>query len=254
MSRWAVNATWDDVPHLTEAQKKALWDAIPAHQRKARAQGIPVLGSGLIFPVDEEEIKVAPFQMPVYWPKIGGMDFGWDHPFGAVELTFDPEGDVVYVTKAYRARQETPILHVAALKAWGNWIPWAWPHDGLQHDKGSGEQLAKQYESHGLNMLGNRATFSDGSNGVEAGVMEMLDRMQTGRLKVFANLAEWFEEFRLYHRKDGKIVKEADDLLAATRYGIMMLRHALLPPALRSENRKKAVARNPLGADPLESF
>ena len=28
------------------------------------------------------------------------------------------------------------------------------------------------------------------------------------------------------HRKDGKVVKEGDDLMAATRYGIMMLRFA----------------------------
>ena len=56
--------------------------------------------------------------------------------------------------------------------------------------------------------------------------MEMLDRMKTGRLKVYDHLNDWFEEFRLYHRKDGKVVKLADDLLAATRYGIMMLRFA----------------------------
>lgn len=84
--------------------------------------------------------------------------------------------------------------------------------------------------------------------------MEMLDRMQTGRLKVFKHLNDWFEEFRLYHRKDGKVVKEADDLMSATRYGIMMLRHALLSPELRSENRKKRERMNPLGADPLASF
>jgi len=28
----------------------------------------------------------------------------------------------------------------------------------------------------------------------------------------------------LYHRRDGKVVKEGDDLMAATRYGVMMLR------------------------------
>jgi deoxyadenosine/deoxycytidine kinase len=33
-----------------------------------------------------------------------------------------------------------------------------------------------------------RATFEDGSFGVEAGIAEMFDRMQTGRLKVFAHL------------------------------------------------------------------
>jgi hypothetical protein len=70
------------------------------------------------------------------------------------------------------------------------------------------------------------AQFDDGSVSVEAGLMMMLDRMRTGKLKVFKEHNEWWEEFRLYHRKDGKVVKEGDDLLCATRYGLMMLRYA----------------------------
>ena len=58
--------------------------------------------------------------------------------------------------------------------------------------------------------------------------MDMLDRMQTGRFKVFSNLSDWFEEFRMYHRKDGKVVKERDDLLSATRYALMMKRKAVV--------------------------
>ncbi len=50
--------------------------------------------------------------------------------------------------------------------------------------------------------------------------------METGRWKVFDHLTEWFEEFRLYHRKDGKIFKEYDDLICASRYAMMMLREA----------------------------
>ena len=67
--------------------------------------------------------------------------------------------------------------------------------------------------------------------------MEMLTRMQTGRFKVFADLLDWFEEFRLYHRKDGKVVKVGDDLMSATRYGVMMLRYAeLITPPPRQGN------------------
>jgi hypothetical protein len=73
-----------------------------------------------------------------------------------------------------------------------------------------------------------RATFEDGSFGVEAGITEMFDRMQTGRLKVFGHLNQWFEEFNLYHRRDGLIVKEGDDLLSATRYAMMMKRSAIV--------------------------
>jgi hypothetical protein len=100
----------------------------------------------------------------------------------------------------------------------------------LQHDKGSGDQLAAQYRSNGLAMLPERATFETGESGVEAGLADMLERMETGRWKVFSHLAEWFEEFRLYHRKDGRVVKERDDLLSASRYGLMMKRFAKTAP------------------------
>ena len=33
-------------------------------------------------------------------------------------------------------RESAPIVHAAAIRAWGDeWVPIAWPHDGLQHDK-----------------------------------------------------------------------------------------------------------------------
>jgi hypothetical protein len=44
--------------------------------------------------------------------------------------------------------------------------------------------------------------------------------------EVFKHHNDWWEEFRLYHRKDGKVVKEGDDLMCATRYALMMIRHA----------------------------
>jgi hypothetical protein len=213
--RTTITMTIDDAEHYTAEQRQKIIDSYPPHEREARTKGIPSLGSGRIFPVEESAVRVEPFDIPKSWVQIGGMDFGYDHPFAAVGCAWDRDADVFYVTKCYRQRESTPIIHCAAVRPWGVWLPWAWPHDGLQHDKGSGEQLADQYRRQGLNMLPERATFDDGTNGVEAGVSDMLDRMQTGRFKVFSNCNDWFEEFRLYHRKDGKIVKERDDLLSA---------------------------------------
>jgi len=48
----------------------------------------------------------------------------------------------------------------------------------------------------------------------------------TERFKVFRRLADWFEEFRLYQPEDGRVVKLRDDLISATRYALMCLRHA----------------------------
>jgi len=228
--RITITMTIEDAEHFTQEERQKIIDGYPAHEREARTKGIPTLGSGLIFPVLEEEIICQPFTIPPIWPQIIGVDFGYDHPFGAARLAWDRDTDTIYVTGEYRSRQTTPIVHAAAIKPWGTWLPVAWPHDGLQHDKGSGEQLAALYRAQGLNMTYERATFLDGGNGVEAGVAEMLDRMLTGRWRVFSSCTDWLEERRMYHRKDGKIVKERDDVISASRYAMMMLRFAQLAP------------------------
>lgn len=240
MSRHVTSMTIYDVDHYSDAEREQIIASYPAHEREARARGIPTMGSGRVFPIEESAITTAPIAIPAHWACLNGLDFGWDHPFAAVSVAWDRDPDVVYVTKCHRVKEQTPVLHAAAVKAWGDWMPCAWPHDGLQHDKGSGIQLAEQYRSHGLNMLDEQASHPEGGNGVEAGIMDMLERMQTGRLKVFSHLTEWFEEFRLYHRKDGRIVKERDDLMSATRYAVMMLRFAVTKPApvtMRRVNR-----------------
>jgi hypothetical protein len=185
VSRHVTRMEIEDATHIPEEARAAIIAAYPAHERDARIKGIPVLGSGRVFPIADDLIGEEAVQIPAHWPKIGGIDIGWDHPTAAVLV--------------------------------------AWDRD---HDKGSGSQIADQYRSRGLNMLFERAQFEDGSFGLEAGVSALLDRMQTNRFKVARHLSDWWEEFRMYHRKDGIIVKERDDLMSATRYAIMMLRFA----------------------------
>ena len=225
----------EDALHFTDTERALIIRSYPEHEREARAHGIPVLGSGRVFPVTEESIQETAIALPVPWPRLCGLDIGYDHPTAAAWLAWDREADIVHVYDCYRVRLGTPVIHAAAIRARGAWIPVAWPHDALQHDKGgSCEQIAQQYRVLGVTMLADKATHpprpnekeGTGDYGVEAGLMDMLDRMQTGRLKVAKHLADWWEEFRLYHRKDGKLVKVGEDLMSATRVGLMMLRFA----------------------------
>lgn len=219
--------TIDDAVHLSAAQKAAIIERYPAHEREARLRGIPFMGSGMVFQVAESMVRCDPFPIPAHWARIVGLDFGWDHPAAVVWLAIDRDTDTVYVYDVW-AERETPVPQQAlVIRAGGEWIPVAWPHDGLQHDKGSGAQLAQQYRDQKVNMLKDRATFEDGSNGLEAGVMLMLQMLQGRRLRVFSHLEKWFDEYRLYHRKDGVIVKLNDDIMSATRYAIMSRRHAV---------------------------
>lgn len=233
-----THMTIDDVDHLTAEQKASIIASYPPHEQKARAMGLPALGSGRVFmDVGWDDISVRAFPIPDHWVHIGALDFGWDHPSAAVRLSWDRDQDVIYVTHAFRKREATPLVFAGGIRSWGissdgtQWLPWAWPHDGNQSGGKFGtqdqKQLAQLYRDQGLRLLPIHATFEDGTNGVEAGVAMMLERMQTGRWKVFSHLDEYREEFESYHRKDGLIVKEADDLLSASRYGAMMRRFAI---------------------------
>lgn len=225
--RGMVLMTIDDVGHYTEEEKNRIISAYPEHEREARANGVPMLGSGRIYPVAESVIKEQTVEVPNTWPQLIGMDFGWqDHPTAAVKIAWDKANDVVHITSAYRQSGQPLPVYATAIKAMGRY-PIAWPHDGLIHDKSSGIQIAQLYRKQGLKLLQEHAQFPDErKNGVEAAIQETLLRMQTRRLRVDSNLHDWFEEFRLWHYKDGKPVLEREDLMKATHYALMMLRYA----------------------------
>lgn len=230
--QYMQTATWDDAPHMSEEQKKKILAAYPAYQRDMRSKGIPLMGSGLIYPVDEDKIKCDPFKIPEYWFVINGMDFGWNHPQAHIQLVWDRDADIYYVVNAWKGAEKQPFEAWHVVKPWAEGVPTAWPHDGLQHEKGSAKQQKDYYEEEGWLMLGEHATWPDGGNGVWAGIMELLNLMETGRLKVFSNLFEVFTEIREYHTKTTingniEIVKLKEDLLDGIRMAYMMRRHAI---------------------------
>ncbi|UCC75131.1 MAG: terminase family protein [Gemmatimonadota bacterium] len=215
-----------DAEHYSDEEIRRIIDSYPEYEREARVKGRPMLGSGRVFPISDSQIQCEPFEIPGHWPQLGAIDFGWDHPTAAVRLAWDRDRDCLYVVQTYKQAEATPAHHAMTLRRWGLWLPWSWPHDGYIHDRSSGKTTADLYRAEGLRMLREHATFPDGGIGTEAGLMEMLDRMKTGRWKVFSVCEDWFAEFHVYHRKEGKVVKENDDLISASRIGLMARRFA----------------------------
>lgn len=235
--RAVVNATLDEAEHFSNAEKKRRMEGYAAHERDARARGIPILGSGAVYGFGEDMIKESAIQMgsiPPQWAKLWGIDFGIDHPFAGVLAAWDKDVDVIHILHAIRMTGAgatiLPINHAAAMKNVAASVPVAWPHDGHQRDKGSGEELAVLYRKQGLSMLADHAAFETGGYSREAAVMEISERAMSGRFKVASHLADWFSEFRLYHRKDGRIVAQEDDLMSATEKIIMAKRFARAVP------------------------
>lgn len=219
---------WDDAPHLSDRVKTELLASFPAHQREMRTKGVPMLGHGRIYDMAEDAITCPSFDIPPHWYVIDGMDFGWDHPQGQLQLVEDRDNGMFYVTRAWKQKQVKASDAWSATKLWAENVPTAWPADGLQHEKGSAKQQKEYYTEAGFEMLFEHATWADGGNGVEAGLMELRDLMLNGKLKVFAGLRDFFNEFLQYHRDaNGHIVKSQDDLMDCLRYAYMMRRFAV---------------------------
>jgi len=222
-----VMTLWD-VPGMTQEKVDTIMRGYPPYQRQARTMGVPMMGSGQVFPVDPDSITEDPLTfIPPEWLKLWGIDFGINHPFGAVLLAWDREADVIHVVHAIRINDGLPLQHSSAMKAIAANVKVSWPQDGTQR-RDDGKPMSNLYKEQGLHMLPGHATWPDGSISTEAGVTEMYDRMTTGRFKVARTLmnSEWGQEFRDYHRdEEGKLVKIKDDLMSATRVAIMAKRY-----------------------------
>lgn len=244
---FVLNVTWDDVDHISEEDKKRLWDSLPEHEREARAKGIPMRGQGRCFPIDEKEIICKRFQVPDYWAQMIGIDFGWDHPAATAKLVWDRDNDIYYLVESHKKAKMLEPVHAETIKGMGGrlgGIPVSWPHDGHKTTGRDGKETRKRYKDLGVNMLSRSARFDidvGGGQPKERSVQDFLTRMETGKFKVFEGQTDFLEEFRNFHRKDGKIVDTKDDILSALFYAAMMIRR--FGRTTQSRAPKKAVHR-----------
>jgi Terminase RNaseH-like domain len=220
MSRFLVMADWDSVPHLSEEAKAEILQSIPPYQRDARTKGIPVLGSGAIFPVSESDLIVDEFPIPDHWPRCFGMDVGW-RVTACMHMCLNRDTDTLYFYSEYYRGEAEPVVHAAAIKAKGAWIKGAIDPAARGRGQIDGRNLLSMYQDLGLNLVA-------AENAVESGIYELLTRMSTGRLKVFKSCQNWLREFRLYRRDEkGRVVKDNDHLQDSCRYGHSRLQDIL---------------------------
>lgn len=220
-SKYYVTVGMKDVPHVDEKTRIELEANTPPHLRGARMRGEPSLGAGAIYPIDPAEIRVPLLEIPAYWPRGYGFDPGWNRT-AAVWGAHDRDNDILYLYNEHYRGEAEPSVHADAIKARGKWIPGFADYAGRSIE---GERVIERYRKLEL-----RLTNAD--KAVEAGLMEVWQRLSTGRLKVFSNLGNWFDEYRLYHRDEkGKIVKKNDHLMDATRYLVMSIPQMIVRPA-----------------------
>lgn len=226
-SKYRVDCGWDAAPHIPEAEKARIYAETPPYLRDARTKGIPSMGAGAIYPVEEDVFLVDPFAIPAYWPKVYGLDVGWNRT-AAIWAAHDRDTQTVYLYSEHYRGQAEASIHATAINARGDWIPGVIDPAARGRSQVDGRSLIQQYRELGLNL-------HPADNSVEAGIQAVWERLSTGKLKVFRTLQNWRNEQRFYRRDEkGRIVKENDHLLDATRYLLLSgLDRAIVKPVKR---------------------
>lgn len=222
VNKYVICAGWDDVPHLSAKWKENALKAFPPHLREAKSKGIPSQGSGAIYPIAEEDILVDPLkEIPPYWPRAFGMDFGWTAPTAVIWAAQDPDSKIYYLYSEHYLKQQIPAVHAYAIKQRGKDIPGVCDPAGAGSAGSSGLTWIEEYQDLEIDII----PAKGGPKTKEPRISKVLSLLQTGQLKVFrGRCPNWLEEYRIYQRdENGKIKDGHDDLMNATEYLFSMI-------------------------------
>lgn len=250
--KMVVMTAYDEGPK-SRAEVDKFLQALPEWEREARIFGRPAAGEGKIIKVAESQYVIEPIELKSYWPRIIGLDFGMLHPTAAVWMAWDRDRNRLIVYDEYRQSDLKINEHVGVLLMRGaGEFPVAWPQDGYQREKGSGESIKDLYKKMGVNMMMQHAQTGIAGESLWSSVTDIIKRLSLGQLAVFNSCHMLRNELMVYHQKNGKIEEVNDDLIAALRYATMQHTRAKVPDGLSpSERAARAgtISKIPPGLD-----
>ncbi|MGL5581046.1 MAG: terminase large subunit domain-containing protein [Cetobacterium sp.] len=237
------SASWDECPHIDEATIKRLLAGIPHWQHDMRRKGLPVLGSGAVFPFRDEDIMCEDIEPLHTWPIICSVDFSSVNDASVVVYcAHDPIADVYYVYWMEYidaiVNKNPKFMSKVILNSPTPRIPVVSPHDGGIKSVNP-ESKARVMKDLGVNVLGepfynpsnlNLAFHHIGKRNRERepGLTEMRRLFETDKLKVCRSILPFFKEkaqmFYAPTASGGMETKGKDDAIDAIRYAILSLR------------------------------
>ncbi len=147
---------------------------------------------------------------------VGGIDFGFNHPFAALAGHIDGD-DVLWLTYCRYVRQMTTPVHSAALPGGIRWYADPSQPGTIQELRNAGHNVIPCVH------LSVRGGAGSPRTPVLSGIDQVTERMRTGRLKIVRGVCKpLLRELALYHYPEDKTseepVKDHDHACDALRY------------------------------------
>ncbi len=212
-----LQASWSDNPYLSTKQQDEMIKNLPEHETKARIMGIPHLESGLVYPVNLDKVFIEPIKLANNSSLVFSMDFGWKNPTAVLFAALDIHSENIYVYKEYYVVEKTPFEHSQTLIKFGcNVMNGVCDPSGFYSSQHDGRNFIELYREAGIPFL------YKANNLKEFGIMNVLQKLKNGSLKIFNNCNQLKAEMLLYHRdKNGAPIKKHDHLMDCLRYIVL---------------------------------
>ena len=220
---------WDDVPHLTEEDKRRMSVGLLPHEIEARRTGLPTMATGLIYPFLAKDILVRPFDLEYHHPGIIGLDVAWTAPTAGALLRYDTSSRVTYLVGEHYLERQPTSVHVSGLKRKFGRYPVRIDPNANRKER-DGETIIKEYKDE----FGDGWEVRNANNRVHAGITKLYNAMAEGRFKVFNTCRHWIEEWSNYVWDDNERNSEGnpqprkkdDHMQDATRYAYQDIEEA----------------------------
>jgi phage terminase large subunit-like protein len=219
---------WDDVPHLSEEDKRQMSVGLLPHEIEARRTGLPTMATGLIYPFLAKDILVRPFDLEYHWPGIVGLDVAYTAPTAGAFLRYDRASRTTYLVDEHYLERQPTVVHVAAIRRRGCYPIRIDP--AANRSERDGESIIKEYREE----FGDGWEVKNANNAVYFGISRLYNAMAEGRFKVFTTCKHWIEEWSNYVWDDKKVNsdghavprKKDDHVQDATRYAYVDIEDA----------------------------
>lgn len=173
---------------------------------------------------------IDPIEIPKQWPRIAGVDFGFDDPTACVVAARHPNG-TYYVYAEYMENRSTIEEHVDAINT-------IWKCDNAIYldmwaDAGAGVER-NEFAQRGLATRG-------ASKQVTSGIAAVSNLFRTDKIFIFKNCEHLCEQLKLYRwnpTNPGRVMKQHDHLCDSLRY-LVYSEHKELKPWTLIPNKKQ---------------